>query len=262
MGKYAFTVATSADRFFMTRLFSYIYGLIGSLLLVYAFAGCMNSGSNSEDELLIRVRDRDLTVREFHKAFEIAKTAYPSDLRGEPEDLKDAQLRLLNQLTVEMIILERAEELGLFISDEEVEKAVADVKNDFPEDTFEKTLLEFAVSYESWEARLRNRLLMEKVVDSELKDRIVITPEDIAIYYEKNFKSRDLDADSATGKEDINEMIIKYLRREKAEQAYKVWIEKLKAQYPIEINSAQWEKITGSKISAEDDLGALNSATD
>ena len=45
-------------------------------------------------------------------------------------------------------------------------QAAAEIKKDYPEDTFEKTLLEFAVSYESWETRLRNRLLMEKVVDS------------------------------------------------------------------------------------------------
>jgi FKBP-type peptidyl-prolyl cis-trans isomerase (trigger factor) len=68
-----------------------------------------------------------------------------------------------------MIILERAEELGLSISSDEIQKVVSEIKSDYPEDTFEKALLEFAVSYESWEARLKNRLLMQKVVDNELK---------------------------------------------------------------------------------------------
>ena len=239
----------------MTRHSSLINGLIGSVLLLYVFAGCMNSGSDPGNEHLIRVSDRVLTVLEFNQAFEISKTAYPHNLRHEPENFKIAQLRLLNQLMVEMIILERAEELGLSVSDEEVEAAVADIKSDYPEDTFEKTLLEFAVSYESWEARLRNRLLMEKVVDSELKNQIVITAEDIAKYYEKNVKAQKPDMDS----EDINEMIIKHLRQEKTEEAYKIWIKALKQRYTIEINSIQWEKLSGSDYGENQNLGTLDS---
>ena len=222
----------------------------------------MNSGSSSDDEYLIRVGTRVLTVLEFNNAFEIAKTAYPHNFRNEPDDFKNAQLRLLNQLTVEMIILERAVELGLVISDEEVEKAVADIKSDYPEGTFEKTLLELAVSYEPWEARLKNRLLMTKVVDKELNRQIVIASEDITQYYAKHSKPKDPDAGLVTDLEDINEMIIKNLRREKAEQAYQPWINKLKQQYSIEINSTQWEKITGFKYSEAKDLSALGSANE
>lgn len=218
----------------------------------------MNTGSNPDDENLIQVRDRVLTVLEFNQAFEISKTAYPHDLRYEPDDFKNAQLRLLNQLMVEMIILERAEELGLYISDEELEEAVADIKKDYPEDTFEKTLLEYAVSYKSWEARLRNRLLMEKVVDSELKNQVVITPEDIAQYYQKNFKAKTPDKDPVAKIDDINEMIIKHLRRKKREEAYQKWMKELKQQYNIEINSSQWERISGSHYRQEEDARTSN----
>jgi parvulin-like peptidyl-prolyl isomerase len=160
---------------------------------------------------------------------------------------------------VEMIILERAEELGIYVTDEEVEKAVADIKQDYPEDTFEKTLLEFAVSYASWEARLRNRLLMEKVIDSELESKIVITSEDIANYYENNVKAQRSDLDSETKMEDINEMMIKNLRQQKMEEAYKKWIKELKQRYTIEINSIQWEKISGSDYNEDQNLGTLDS---
>lgn len=232
--------------------------LLGVVLLLGSLGSCMNSGSNSDGESLIQVRDRILTVLEFNQAFEIAKTAYPHNLRFESDDLKNAQLRLLNELMLEMIILERAEELGLEISDKEVEKAAAEIKKDYPEDTFEKTLLEFAVSYESWETRLKNRLLMEKVVDSELKDQIVITPEDIASYYKKNFDTKESDAENAGEIKDINEMIITYLRREKTEEAYKKWIQKLKQRYNIEINSSQWEKISGSQYREEENPESVN----
>lgn len=230
----------------MNKLFSLTGSLILTLLFLCSYTGCMNSGSNSGNEPLIRVGDRVVTVIEFNKAFEIIQSAYPQDLRDNPEDLRDAQLRLLNQLAVEMMILERAEELGLSISDEELNKAVNDIKSDYPEDTFEKTLLKTAISYESWKTRLKNRLLMQKVIDHELKDQIVITPEDIANYYEDNIKTRDSETESAASEDEMNEMIIKFLRREKEEQAYQKWINDLKKSYAIEIDSKQWKKISGS----------------
>jgi hypothetical protein len=228
--------------------------LLGAVLLSGSFGGCMDSESNPDLEPLIRVGDRVFTVLDFNKAFEIGKTAYPHDFKDDPEDYRNARLRLLNQLVVEMIILERAEELGLSISSEEINKAVEEIKSDYPEDTFEEAFLESAVSYESWEARLKNRLLMQKVIDNELKNQIDITPEDIANYYEKNYQATDTGAESIKPDKDINENIIKHLRQQKAEQAYKIWIKELKRKYSIEINSANWEKISGSKYRGGQEL--------
>jgi hypothetical protein len=65
--------------------------------------------------------------------------------------------------------------------------------------------------------------------------------------------------DSAIKMEDINEMMIKHLRLEKTEEAYKKWIKELKQRYSIEINSVQWEKISGSDYNEDQSLGTLDS---
>jgi foldase protein PrsA len=246
----------------MKKFFFPTIWLLGAVLLSGSFGGCMNSESNPDLEPLIRVGDRVFTVLDFNKAFEIAKTAYPHDFKDAPEDYRNARLRLLNQLVVELIILERAEELGLSISSEEINKAVKEIKSDYPEDTFEEAFLESAVSYESWEARLKNRLLMQKVIDNELKNQIVITPEDIANYYEENYQATDTGAESIKPDKDINENIIKHLRQQKAEQAYKIWIKELKRKYSIEINSANWEKISGLKYRDGQELENADSNQD
>ena len=242
----------------MIKIFTKTIGLIGMMLFLGVSAGCMNSGSNTGNEPLIRVGDRVMTVLEFNEAFEILRSAYPQNLKDEPEDLRNAQLRLLNQLAIEMIILERAEELELSVSEDEMNKTVNDIKSDYPEDTFEKTLLKTAVSFESWKARLKNRMLMQKVIDHELRDQIVITPEDIADYYERNIKTRAPEAETAASKEEMNEMIIKFLRREKTEQAYQRWINNLKKKYPINIDSVQWENISGSQYIQDQNLNDLD----
>jgi FKBP-type peptidyl-prolyl cis-trans isomerase (trigger factor) len=218
-----------------------------SLLFWFLWTGCEQKTSDYGNEVLLRVGDSVLTVLDFNEAFEISKTAYAHNIRQQSEDLRDAQMRLLNQLTVELLMLERAKELEISVSDDELEQAVSEIKSDYPEGQFEETLLEFAVSYDTWRNRLKIRLTMDKVVEAELKNRISISPEDISQYYQKNLEGQEAESDITQSPEDINEAIVKQLRREKAEQAYKTWIEDLKSKYDIEINSQQWDNITAQE---------------
>jgi len=231
-----------------------IYSLIGSIVLIFSLSACEKKEADLGKEILIRVADRTMTVFEFNNAFEITKIAYENDIKEQPEEIQKARIRLLNQLTVEMILLERAEELRISVAEAELEQAVSAIKSDYPEGEFEKTLLEFAVSYDSWKDRLRNRLIMEKVIEEELKNRITITAEDISDYYQKNYQGRQAESGTGQSSEDINEAIVKQLRRQKAEDAYNTWLATLKAQYEIEVNRVQWEKITGSQSIEENDI--------
>jgi len=233
-----------------------LFSLIGSILLLFLFSACQQKETDLGKEVLIRVADRVMTVLDFNNAFEIAKIAYEDNVKEQPEDIRKAQIRLLNELTVEMVLLERAEELKISVTEDELEKAVSEIKSDYPEGEFEKTLLEFAVSYESWKDRLKNRLILEKVIEEELKNRVTIAPEDITEYYQKNYQDRGEESGAGQTSEDINEAIVKQLRRQKAENTYNSWIETLKRQYEIEINTVQWEKITGSKSVEENDITA------
>ena len=151
----------------MINKFSKTVVRMGSLVLLFLFAGCGQKDADLGKEVLIRVGDRNMTVLEFNNALEIEKIAYEDDLKEHPEDLRNARIRLLNELTVEMILLEEAQKLGISVTDAELEKAVSEIKSDYPEGEFEKTLLEFAVSYDSWKSRLKNRLIMAKVIDED-----------------------------------------------------------------------------------------------
>ena len=236
----------------IARLFKILW-LIGPVSFLLLLLGCGEKGSGLGSEELIRLGDRVVTVVDFNEAFEISKIAFSSGTSEQSEDLRKAQLRLLNELILEMVLLERADEIRVSVTDSELEKAVTAIKSDYPSGEFEETLLEFAVSYETWESRLRTRLIMEKVIEKELEHRITITPEDITQYYKKNYQDKRGESESTSAAGDINEIIVKQLRREKAEETYKTWIEELKAKYEIKINSKQWEKITDSQSTIENE---------
>ena len=219
--------------------------LAGIWCALFAVNGCSDSGSKDTTEYLIRVGGRVLTVGDFNKAFEIARAAYPHRAM-QPAALRAARFRLLNQMTEELILLERAKELGLTVSEAEVEKVVAERKSDYPEGVFEQTLLEYAVPYDTWKEGIRTRLLMNKVIAVELNEKVTITAEDISKYYEQHLRENALAEDMKDNSGDIDEVIVRNLRRKKLEEAYASWIKALQKKYPPDINQVQWEKIVAS----------------
>jgi hypothetical protein len=221
------------------------------IFVVFLIPGCGQKESDLSSETLIRVGDRKMTVLDFKTALEFAKTAHDSNIKQHPEDLRKAKYRLINQLTVEMVLLERAEEIDISVTDAELEQAVAEIKGDYPEGEFEETLLENAISYDSWRNRLRTRLIIERVIEQDLNSQITITAEEIATFYKQNYQDRETENGSGQNSRDINELIVKLLRRQKAEKAYETWIEQLRSKYEIEINNQLWEEIVGFKSKDE-----------
>jgi len=204
--------------------------------------GCSDVEHKQKDEYLIKVGNKTISVAEFNKAFEIAKNAYPKNSMEQPEVIREVQWRLVQQMTEEMILLQRAEELGVTINDSEVEKTLEELKKDYPDNVFQEILLEYAIPYRSWREGLKTRLLMQKVIAKELGDKIEITNDDISTYYEEHFKDDDISSDVKEVPEDINNIIKNILRKEKMEKAYASWIEKLKNNYAVEINKKELEK--------------------
>jgi hypothetical protein len=220
--------------------------LIGFLSIIYPLAGCADSESKYRDEYFIRVGDSVITVLDFNRAFEIVKISYSHGAMQQPGAVKEARLRLVKQMAEEMILRERARDIGIKITDEEVKQAVEDIKQDYPENVFDQILLEYAVSYQLWEKGLETRLLMEKVIAKELGAKIQVTPDEVSKYYEAHHKNDELTPDIKKVPKDINKSLIRNLRRKKIEEAYKPWIKELQKKYIIEINQSQWEKIIGS----------------
>jgi len=218
---------------------------IGVFLFIITGAGCSGSKSGRGEGCLIKVGDQITTDFDFNRAFEFSSAAYPHNEIQDFGIVRKMKLRLLNQLIEEMILLQKAKELQIVVSESEVDKAVNEIKKDYPENEFKEIFLENAVSYDTWKDRLKTRMLIEKVISSEIRDRIVITKEDISKYYQENSTDESLKSDLADSSTDINEIIVKTIRMEKAEKEYKSWIKNTKKEYKVEINKELWRKILG-----------------
>ena len=218
--------------------------ILGVILIVWAgFLGCSDSKGPVSPKFLIQVNDSVITVEAFDRAVEDATADFPTNMDIDAQILADIQLRILNQLTERLILLERARELNIKIDDTELERVIASIKSDYPKGEFDQVLLEQAVSFHQWENYLRIRLLMEKVVNHELEPRIQITPEEISEYYEKHYKSSGSDPDKKEDVSNIDAIIVQQVRNSKKEAMYRSWMTSLEKQYTLKVNQAAWDKI-------------------
>ena len=86
---------------------------------------------------------------------------------------------------------------------------------------------------------------MEKVVEREVHRNITLTPEEIAKFYKKNYEGKQPVSGQDAEKTHINRLIVQQLRRQKAEEAYQLWIKNLRGKYTVDINQSQWKRLTG-----------------
>jgi SurA-like N-terminal domain len=218
--------------------------VVGLLTLsgLLIWMGC--SQKKSGQAYLVRVRTFTLTLSEFNQAVKAASEEdFAEDQDIEPAALNDLRMRVLNQLSEELVIAAFAADRGINITDKEIDDAVNAVKSDYPDNTFEETLLENAISFPFWRKQLATRLLVEKVIDKELISPVQITADDITQYYKSNYPQGLPEGENA---QDVNKRIVMHLRRQKAEAAYKEWIDGLRKSYPVEVNQRIWNNLIGA----------------
>lgn len=229
--------------------FLVMFGKAAGVILVMVWGGafvvgCSDSESTGGGVPLARLGGRVLTVADFEAALDVALAAYPPEATGKPEVLADVRRQLLAQLVEEMVLEAEAESIGIAVTDAEIDRAVADIKKDYPDDTFEEMLLENAVPFNVWRKRLKMRLLMEKVIDSQLAETVQVTPEDIAGYYKIYGKPGSAADDPEAGSREAE--IVRQIRQQKLEAAYSRWMTKAKRRFRVEIDDAAWKASTGS----------------
>ena len=211
-----------------------------------AVVGCEKLALDAPGGYLIKVGEGVCTVSDFQRAFEVAKLAYAEEDLSNPEILEEIRTRLLRELTEELILLERARELGLSVSDEELEEAVSKIKEDFPEDSFDRMLLENSISYSYWKEGLRKELLRKRLETEELETDIPVGPAEIREFHERYLADSPVKPENDEEAAEYSRRIVEQVRKEKARKKYQAWVRSLWNRYDVEIDEKAWRKISGT----------------
>jgi parvulin-like peptidyl-prolyl isomerase len=105
----------------------------------------------------------------------------------DPEDAARERL-LLDKIIEERLIVQRADELGISVSTEEVEAAVKTImdREMLNEEMFQNALEKGGMNLEEYHERIRSQLLVSKVFNNQIRMKTVVSPEDIEEYYQEH----------------------------------------------------------------------------
>lgn len=106
---------------------------------------------------------------------------------GEGLQGEDLRQKALNRLIEDRLILQKAQELGIFASPEEVEETIRRIKDRFPsQEAFEEALETADLTYKAFVDRHKEQLIIRKVVASEVRSKSRVLPKEVEAYYKAN----------------------------------------------------------------------------
>jgi len=159
-------------------------GAIAVLLGVSLAAACGSKPAGpSSPDVWATVDGREIRREDVEKVYR--RVAQTSPAPSEEEALT-AKLSLLNELIVQDILIARAANLKIDVSDAELETAFTDRKKNLPDDAFQKELATRGLSGDDMKAALRRELLADKVVEREVTSKVAVSDQEITDYYNAN----------------------------------------------------------------------------
>lgn len=220
--------------------------------------GCSEPEKEMGSGFLIKIEAMEITSSDFLEELDLKRAAYPYNIDKDPAEYNEMVMDLIQMLSQEILLLSVAADKGVIVTDQEVQSAEEEFKKDYPEDSFEQILLKNAISYSFWKKRFKKNMIMDKLIDQELKEKIEITSQDMVMFYKKYR----IDDTPKKGKNvpvlkkiEEGKELVSRLRQQKAQDNYDEWIQKLWKDYPVQINK---EKLKTFLIDTKKRKGSEN----
>jgi len=200
--------------------------------------GCGESEEKTVTQFLIRTPLITVSSLDFSEELDRKKAAYPYNIKENPVEYNDMVIHLVKIISQETVLLSAAADKKINITDQEAASAEKEFKKDYPEDSFDQILLEEAISYPLWKKRFKKNMIIEKLINQEIKEKIEITPRDVVEFYNNNFETNQDLKDNTTvlNKIENERQLVKRLRMQITQEKYSGWIQNLYKAYPVEIN--------------------------
>jgi len=161
-------------------------------LIVWATAGEINAeGGQVVERIVAVVNDEVITL------FDLNQTLAPYERQiqamGYADD-KQEQMRfkvredMLNQLIDQKLTDQEIKRYKISVSDKEIDGTVEQIKNanHYTDESLRNILASQGMSYEEYREKIKEQILRSKLVNIEVRSRVVITPEETRAYYERH----------------------------------------------------------------------------
>jgi hypothetical protein len=212
-----------------------------SVLFFLSICSCSTPPESSEPDYILRTMHEMVSVNDFEKELDLKISAYPYLVKDDPDEYNQMVIQLVKGLSEEIVLLSEAGQKNVVVTDQEVEAAEAAFKADYPEDSFDQLLLKNAISYEFWKKRFKKDMIINRLIDEELRQKIEISSQELYDFYKKKDKNQradsfDPDAENTGITFQEEKELVARLRLKKTQDSYGAWIQQLFDKYPVDID--------------------------
>ncbi|MBW1721617.1 MAG: SurA N-terminal domain-containing protein [Deltaproteobacteria bacterium] len=163
----------------------------GVVLAVVTAGFFRPAGAETCNRVVAIVNDDVITLYELNKKIKQVTGFSPADLRSRDEEgFLEARRRVLDLLINEKISQKKIAELGIRVTQKQVDRAIERVKelNHWTQEDLMRQLEKDGLTYEQYAARMKTNLERMKLIDYEVKSKIIIREEMVRDYYKKHLE--------------------------------------------------------------------------
>jgi peptidyl-prolyl cis-trans isomerase SurA len=147
------------------------------------FASPHFSSAEIVDRIVAEVNGNVITLSELN---EYGKPFYQSIMAKAPADVVEAEIQkirseLLDRLIEDKLIEQEAAKFNISISESEVDSTIANIiqENNISPAQFKQELTKMGTNEESYRANIKNQMLKSRMINIEIRSKLVITNERI-----------------------------------------------------------------------------------
>jgi parvulin-like peptidyl-prolyl isomerase len=155
----------------------------GPLLFLGIFLAFSLAGAELVESILARVNDRLITNSEFQRRVVAASHAPQA-----PSDPAQIKRDVLEEMIKEKLLEERAKEMSVSASDEEIESAVERVKRQYnlaTDQEFDAALASSNMTREDLKRQMRQTIILQKVIGRDVTSKLDISEDMLRLEYER-----------------------------------------------------------------------------
>lgn len=161
--------------------------LVLTCSLLFTFDCSLSYGAALLDRVVATVNNEVITWSELRHKIETDGRELLKDLKGEERErkIKEVEKIFLNGMIDMKLQIQEARKTGLDASMSETENAINDIKNKYnlTDESLAETLKAEGLAMEEYKTRLKEQILISKVVRHEVNDNILISDKEIKEYY-------------------------------------------------------------------------------
>jgi peptidyl-prolyl cis-trans isomerase C/foldase protein PrsA len=172
--------------------FCSIFSVFSVAMISFVFVSCQKASEpppvKKEVKVVAIINGEKITEDEFKREFSVLRKKRNTDDSIEGEQLHTLKKNLLDQFIEKRLLLQEAKKSNISITEKELEDEVRKITSGYPPGALEDMLKNEKISMTEWRGKIRENLLIERLVVNKYAGSFDVSDKEIDSYYKSNMK--------------------------------------------------------------------------